>query len=106
MLTVPYADTYTQHSRNAVPFKWLAIESLQTQTFSSASDVWAFGVTMWEVMTLGESPYPGVENREVLILLIGGNRLAQPANCPDSVYRLMRTCWETDPEDRPVSVHI
>ncbi|XP_047740771.1 tyrosine-protein kinase Drl isoform X2 [Hyalella azteca] len=70
---------------NNRPVKWLAIEALQRHAFSPQSDVWAWGVTVWEVMTLGQQPYAEVDAGEMEEALLGGVRLAQPINCPDQL---------------------
>nr|XP_058913996.1 tyrosine-protein kinase receptor TYRO3 isoform X3 [Kogia breviceps] len=62
---------------------------------------WAFGVTMWEIMTRGQTPYAGIENAEIYNYLIGGNRLKQPPECMEDVYELMYQCWSADPKQRP-----
>lgn len=69
--------------------------------FSTKSDVWAFGVLLWEIATYGMSPYPGVELNSVYGLLEKGFRMDAPEGCPPSVYRLMLQCWNWSPSDRP-----
>lgn len=83
------------------PVKWLAIESLLKKEFSTASDVWAFGVTLWELMTLGQMPYVEIDPFEMGANLRDGYRLTQPINCPDKLYAMMAYCWTAAPEDRP-----
>lgn len=70
-------------------------------SFSTKSDVWAFGVLLWELATYGMSPYPGVELNNVYGLLEKGFRMDAPEGCPPSVYRLMLQCWNWSPSDRP-----
>ncbi|XP_028677298.1 tyrosine-protein kinase receptor TYRO3 isoform X1 [Erpetoichthys calabaricus] len=94
-------DYYRQGSASKLPVKWIALESLADNIYTTQSDVWAFGVTVWEIMTLGQTPYPGVENSEVYEYLIKGNRLKQPPDCPDEIYRTMCRCWNTNPKERP-----
>ncbi|XP_076339966.1 tyrosine-protein kinase RYK-like isoform X2 [Tachypleus tridentatus] len=83
------------------PVRWLALESLLKREFSTASDVWSFGVTLWELMTLGEQPYVEIDPFEMAASLRDGYRLSQPINCPDKLYRLMAFCWTAMPEERP-----
>ncbi|XP_014669815.1 PREDICTED: tyrosine-protein kinase RYK-like [Priapulus caudatus] len=83
------------------PVKWLAIESLIDKRFSPASDVWAFGVLLWELMTLGQQPYPDVDPFEMAQYLREGYRLSQPINCPDELFAVMACCWALCPDDRP-----
>lgn len=94
-------DYYRQGRIAKMPVKWIAIESLADRVYTSKSDVWSFGVTMWEIATRGQTPYPGVENSEIYDYLRQGNRLKQPADCLDGLYALMSRCWELNPRDRP-----
>ncbi|XP_057697547.1 tyrosine-protein kinase RYK isoform X1 [Corythoichthys intestinalis] len=83
------------------PVRWMALESLLDNDFSSASDVWAFGVTLWELMTLGQTPYVDIDPFEMSAYLKDGYRIAQPINCPDELFAVMACCWALDPEERP-----
>ncbi|XP_052579538.1 tyrosine-protein kinase receptor TYRO3 isoform X1 [Peromyscus californicus insignis] len=94
-------DYYRQGCASKLPVKWLALESLADNLYTVHSDVWAFGVTMWEIMTRGQTPYAGIENAEIYNYLIGGNRLKQPPECMEEVYDLMYQCWSADPKQRP-----
>ncbi|XP_027724245.1 tyrosine-protein kinase ABL2 isoform X3 [Vombatus ursinus] len=94
-------DTYTAHAGAKFPIKWTAPESLAYNTFSIKSDVWAFGVLLWEIATYGMSPYPGIDLSQVYDLLEKGYRMEQPEGCPPKVYELMRACWKWSPSDRP-----
>ncbi|XP_015862035.1 tyrosine-protein kinase receptor UFO isoform X4 [Peromyscus maniculatus bairdii] len=94
-------DYYRQGRIAKMPVKWIAIESLADRVYTSKSDVWSFGVTMWEIATRGQTPYPGVENSEIYDYLRQGNRLKQPVDCLDGLYALMSRCWELNPRDRP-----
>ncbi|XP_034517024.1 tyrosine-protein kinase receptor TYRO3 isoform X5 [Ailuropoda melanoleuca] len=94
-------DYYRQGCASKLPVKWLALESLADNLYTVHSDVWAFGVTMWEIMTRGQTPYAGIENAEIYNYLIGGNRLKQPPECIEDIYELMYQCWSADPKQRP-----
>eukprot|EP00117_Sycon_ciliatum_P044600 scpid29783/ scgid2383/ Tyrosine-protein kinase Mer; Proto-oncogene c-Mer; Receptor tyrosine kinase MerTK len=85
-----------------LPVKWMALESLQYYKFTTQSDVWSYGIVLWELMSLGQVPYAGVANHEILEHLSEGNRLVQPKSCPDRVYSLMLNCWAGDALDRPL----
>ncbi|XP_032894215.1 hepatocyte growth factor receptor isoform X2 [Amblyraja radiata] len=84
-----------------LPVKWMALESLQTQKFTTKSDVWSFGVLLWELMTRGAPPYPDVDSFDVTVYLLQGRRLLQPEYCPDSLYAVMLQCWHPKHEIRP-----
>ncbi|KAM9067291.1 tyrosine-protein kinase Mer isoform 2-T2 [Sarcophilus harrisii] len=97
-----YSGDYYRQGRIAkMPVKWIAIESLADRVYTSKSDVWAFGVTMWEITTRGMTPYPGVQNHEIYDYLIHGHRLKQPDDCLDELYEIMCSCWRVNPLDRP-----
>uniref|UniRef100_A0A2I3GT16 receptor protein-tyrosine kinase n=1 Tax=Nomascus leucogenys TaxID=61853 RepID=A0A2I3GT16_NOMLE len=95
-------DYYCQGCASKLPVKWLALESLADNLYTVHSDVWAFGVTMWEIMTRGQMPYAGIKNAEIYNYLIGGNRLKQlPEPSDDLLYDRMYQCWSADPKQRP-----
>ncbi|XP_048874662.1 tyrosine-protein kinase ABL1 isoform X2 [Brienomyrus brachyistius] len=94
-------DTYTAHAGAKFPIKWTAPESLAYNKFSIKSDVWAFGVLLWEIATYGMSPYPGIDLSQVYELLEKDYRMDRPEGCPEKVYQLMRACWKWDPAERP-----
>ncbi|XP_037356436.1 ephrin type-A receptor 10 [Talpa occidentalis] len=83
------------------PALWAAPETLQFGHFSSASDVWSFGVVMWEVMAFGERPYWDMSGQDVIKAVEDGFRLPPPRNCPSLLHRLMLDCWQKDPGERP-----
>ncbi len=83
-----------------LPYKWMAPESLEKRDFTVQSDVWSFGVVLYEVMTHGGIPYLGIKNEDILEHLIVGNRLPQGA-IPSSIYSIAKECWQVAPDDRP-----
>uniref|UniRef100_A0A8D3D3T6 receptor protein-tyrosine kinase n=1 Tax=Scophthalmus maximus TaxID=52904 RepID=A0A8D3D3T6_SCOMX len=97
-----YSGDYYRQGRIAkMPVKWIAVESLADRVFTVKSDVWAFGITMWEIATRGMTPYPGIPNHEIYDYLVEGHRLKQPAECLDELFEIMYSCWRADPLDRP-----
>lgn len=102
-----YSGDYYRQGRIAkMPVKWIAVESLADRVFTVKSDVWAFGVTMWEIATRGMTPYPGIQNHEIYDHLLEGHRLKQPPDCLDELYEIMYICWRADPQDRPAFTQI
>lgn len=81
--------------------KWYAPESISCGVFSHASDVWSYGVTLWEMYSYGQQPYGDMSGAEVTELVAQGSRLSQPSRCPDDVYALMIRCWVTEADQRP-----
>uniref|UniRef100_A0A671YNM5 Receptor protein-tyrosine kinase n=1 Tax=Sparus aurata TaxID=8175 RepID=A0A671YNM5_SPAAU len=84
-----------------VPIKWMALESILHRRFTHQSDVWSYGVTVWELMTFGAKPYDMIPARDIPEVLEGGERLPQPPICTIDVYMIMVKCWMIDPESRP-----
>lgn len=98
-----YKDSYYKKlNDSAMPLKWMAPECLIEQKFSTMSDIWSFGVIMWEVMSYcQEKPYPNVEPCFMKEHLMSGYRLPRPAYCSDDIFKLMNVCWQLEPRDRP-----
>ncbi|XP_028285497.1 ephrin type-A receptor 3 isoform X2 [Parambassis ranga] len=92
---------YRQRVVIRVPIKWMSIESLSESIYTTKSDVWSFGVTMWEIVSRGRTPYPGIHNHELLDLLQSGHRLKLPEDCDQKLYEVMRSCWDREPAQRP-----
>lgn len=95
------ADYYRKGGKAMLPVKWMPPEAFLDGMFTSKTDVWSFGVLLWEVMSMGYMPYPGRGNQEVMQLVTSGGRLEPPANCPGPVYHVMTQCWHATPEQRP-----
>uniref|UniRef100_A0A8C7WN36 Tyrosine-protein kinase n=1 Tax=Oryzias sinensis TaxID=183150 RepID=A0A8C7WN36_9TELE len=94
-------DQYTSSLCSKFPVKWSAPEVIKYSKFSSKSDVWSFGVLMWEVYNEGRLPYENRSNSEVVESLNAGLRLLKPRLASDAVYMLMDWCWKEKPDDRP-----
>ncbi|XP_037873973.1 focal adhesion kinase 1 isoform X3 [Bombyx mori] len=95
--------SYYKASRGKLPIKWMAPESINFRRFTSASDVWMFGVCMWEILMLGVKPFSGVKNNDVIGKLENGERLALPPRCPPRLYSVMSRCWAYEPSHRPAA---
>ncbi|XP_043409382.1 tyrosine-protein kinase Srms [Prionailurus viverrinus] len=94
-------DIYSPSSGSKIPVKWTAPEAANYRVYSQKSDVWSFGVLLYEVFTYGQCPYEGLSNHETLQQVTWGYRLPRPASCPAEVYALMLECWRSSPEERP-----
>ncbi|CAG9530327.1 unnamed protein product [Cercopithifilaria johnstoni] len=92
---------YVMSTQKKVPFAWCPPESLRYRQFSHASDVWSFGVTLWELFSYGEEPWIGLRGAEVLTKLEAGERLAKPRRCSDELYDFISTCWSLETNLRP-----
>ncbi|KAK6622943.1 hypothetical protein RUM43_008795 [Polyplax serrata] len=95
------AEYYRKGGKAMLPIKWMPPEAFQDGIFTAKTDIWSFGVLLWEVMSLGYMPYTGCGNREVMQLVISGGRLEPPMNCPSPVYAIMTKCWHPKPDERP-----
>ncbi|KAL9980680.1 hypothetical protein ACROYT_G009297 [Oculina patagonica] len=91
--------TTGQHCK--LPVKWMSPEAINDGVFTAKSDVWSYGVVLWEIATLGGVPYPGVKNRELKRLLKRGYRMEKPDTCSEEFYQMMTRCWADIPETRP-----
>ncbi|XP_056292788.1 ephrin type-A receptor 8 [Pseudoliparis swirei] len=88
-------------SGGKIPIRWTAPEAITYRKFSSSSDVWSYGVVMWEVMSYGERPYWNLTNRDVIKSVEEGYRLPAPLGCPGPMHTLMLDCWQKDRSERP-----
>ncbi|KAH8374916.1 hypothetical protein KR200_008584, partial [Drosophila serrata] len=94
-------DYYRKGTKGLLPVRWMSPESLRDGVYSSASDVFSFGVVLWEMATLASQPYQGLSNEQVLRFVIEGGVMERPENCPDVLHRLMQRCWHHRPGARP-----
>ncbi|XP_055700402.1 tyrosine kinase receptor Cad96Ca [Phlebotomus papatasi] len=92
---------YERKSEGKLPIRWMAIESLYDNIFSVKSDIWSFGILMWEIVTLGSTPYPGIAAAEVMRQVRDGYRLEKPEHCRRELYNIMYYCWAKDSNERP-----
>lgn len=94
-------DYYKGSDRDAIPVRWMPLESILYNKYTPESDVWAFGVCLWEIFSYALQPYYGMTHEEVIKFLKEGNVLSSPESCPAPVYELMKQCWGQKPVDRP-----
>uniref|UniRef100_A0A8D0GC51 receptor protein-tyrosine kinase n=1 Tax=Sphenodon punctatus TaxID=8508 RepID=A0A8D0GC51_SPHPU len=101
------ADYYKANENDAIPIRWMPPESIFYNRYTTESDVWAYGVVLWEIFSFGMQPYYGMAHEEVIYYVRDGNVLSCPDNCPLELYNLMRLCWSKMPSDRPsfASIH-
>lgn len=94
-------DYYKKKSDGRLPVKWMAPEALFDRVYTTQSDVWSYGILLWEIMTLGGTPYPSVPIEKLFQLLRDGHRMEKPQGCSLEVYVIMRECWNQSPYQRP-----
>ncbi|XP_041790691.1 tyrosine-protein kinase receptor Tie-1 isoform X2 [Chelmon rostratus] len=94
-------EVYVKKTMGRLPVRWMAIESLNYSVYTTKSDVWSFGVLLWEIVSLGGTPYCGMTCAELYEKLPQGYRMEKPKNCDDEVYELMKQCWRDRPYERP-----
>ncbi|RVE46142.1 hypothetical protein evm_009216 [Chilo suppressalis] len=95
------SDYYRVQSKSLLPVRWMPPESILYGKFTTESDIWSYGVVLWEIYSYGLQPYYGYSNQEVIAMVRGGELLAMPAACPALMYALMRDCWKHTPQRRP-----
>lgn len=95
------SHVYERKSEGRLPIRWMAPESLYDNIFTTKTDVWSFGILMWEIVTLGSTPYPGLAAAEVMRRVRDGYRLEKPEHCKREMYNIMYYCWDPDPNERP-----
>eukprot|EP01114_Cavostelium_apophysatum_P020724 TRINITY_DN7027_c0_g1_i1.p1 TRINITY_DN7027_c0_g1~~TRINITY_DN7027_c0_g1_i1.p1 ORF type:complete len:880 (+),score=201.48 TRINITY_DN7027_c0_g1_i1:204-2843(+) len=94
-------NTNTTSDESLFAVKWSAPEVIKSSMYSSQSDIWSFGVVLWEIFSFGAMPYSGKSNTETADFVLKGNRLSAPSICPDTIYTLMLECWKENPAERP-----
>ncbi|KAK7945409.1 hypothetical protein WMY93_001137 [Mugilogobius chulae] len=94
-------DEYSPREGAKFPIKWTAPEAIHYGSFTIKSDMWSFGVLLYEIITYGKMPYPGMSKVEVMTGIQRGYRMPQPENCPSELYDIMQSCWKEKPQDRP-----
>ncbi|CAH8633344.1 unnamed protein product [Schistosoma mattheei] len=93
-------------SNECLPIKWLPLESILEGKFHTDTDVWSFGVLLWEVFSFAVEPFTNLSHSEIIKLLEHGDRLTRPSQCPESIYQLMLKCWSADRTERPKFIYI
>ncbi|XP_078480098.1 insulin-like growth factor 1 receptor isoform X1 [Lampetra fluviatilis] len=99
-------DYYRKGGKGLLPVRWMSPESLKDGVFTTHSDVWSFGVVLWEIATQAEQPYQGLSNEQVLKFVMDGGLLVLPPACPDRLQELIRKCWQYNPRMRPTFLEI
>ncbi|KAF4803496.1 Tyrosine-protein kinase Fer [Turdus rufiventris] len=92
---------YSSSGLKQIPIKWTAPEALNYGRYTSESDVWSFGILLWETFSLGVCPYPGMTNQQAREQVEKGYRMSAPQKCPEEIYKIMQRCWDYKPENRP-----
>ena len=98
-----YQNDYYRRDTTSVrlPVRWMAPECLKDNLYTTASDVWSFGIVVWEIVTFSAYPYQGLSNDEVIKKVVGGYTMGRPSNCPNKLFQIMHKCWKLHSNDRP-----
>merc|ERR1719369_1982520 len=94
-------EAYWKKGDGKLPMKWMAPESLTDNIYTTKSDVWGYGVLLWELVTMGSSPYPGISHHHLARILQAGYRMTRPKGCSTIMYKMMLDCWQSCPDSRP-----
>ncbi|XP_070547504.1 fibroblast growth factor receptor-like [Ptychodera flava] len=94
-------ETYERMNKGTLPIRWMALESIDECLYTSATDVWSYGILLWEIFSFGINPYRGMNLKDVVSNVQQGYRLPMPNKCPEDVYSIMQKCWQEDPSCRP-----
>ncbi|KAH8324484.1 hypothetical protein KR074_008389 [Drosophila pseudoananassae] len=94
-------QNYYKKENGKIPIKWLALESLRDHVFSTKSDVWSFGIVLWEMFSLAMVPYPGIDQNQIFQKLSDGYRMEKPPYANQELYDIMLECWQKIPQSRP-----
>lgn len=94
-------NVYLKQGDGRLPIRWMAPESITHQIYTTQSDVWSFGILLWEIVTLGQHPYPEISNANLLRFILSGHRMQKPPHCGVELYEIMLRCWEKNPKQRP-----
>ncbi|XP_071965948.1 uncharacterized protein [Antedon mediterranea] len=94
-------DLYRFGGETSLPLRWMSPEAIAYHITTKKCDVWTFGIVLYEIVTLGDIPYDGIDEENLPELLSNGHRLAKPQCCSNALFSLMESCWQTDPKDRP-----
>ncbi|XP_038062791.1 tyrosine-protein kinase receptor Tie-1-like [Patiria miniata] len=92
---------YQRESQGPLPMRWMALESILDDVYTTESDVWSFGILLWEIVTLGARPYPLMKTKTMMSQLQQGYRMPKPQHCKKQLYDMMCSCWQESPKDRP-----
>uniref|UniRef100_A0A8C6X2D5 Tyrosine-protein kinase n=1 Tax=Naja naja TaxID=35670 RepID=A0A8C6X2D5_NAJNA len=92
---------YSSSGLKQIPIKWTAPEALNYGRYTSESDIWSYGIFLWETFSLGVCPYPGMTNQQAREQVEKGYRMSAPQKCPEDIYKIMQRCWDYNPEMRP-----
>lgn len=96
-----YQEVYIASNTSLCPLRWMAPESIEHKQFSTASDVWSYGILLWEMFNPTELPYSHLDDVQFAIKVVNGHTLRIPTQCPPTVARIMKLCWQLTPSKRP-----
>jgi len=94
-------NIYERKTKGRLPVKWTAYEALLYGQYTTKSDVWSYGVVLYEIFTIGASPFPRMDGNKVINFLQEGHRMQKPEHVDNKLYQIMMNCWQSEPEIRP-----
>ncbi|XP_006817478.1 tyrosine kinase receptor Cad96Ca-like [Saccoglossus kowalevskii] len=92
---------FFEKTKGNFPYQWMSVETLLNRRFTPKSDVWSFGIVIWEIITQGSMPYHDLTEENVKVMVTNGKVLSKPTHCRAATYQLMKSCWNRHPRDRP-----
>ena len=96
-----YPKAYYRVSNTDLPIRWMSPEAITSASFTTMSDIWSFGVAVWELFTYGSLPFETKKDEEVIDFVLHEGRLMKPTKCSNSIYEIILSCWNEDPQSRP-----
>lgn len=97
-----YPEAYYRVNSTDLPIRWMSPEAITSASFTTMSDIWSFGVAVWEIFTYGSLPFEGKKDEEVIDFVINEGRLKKPTKCSNFIFEIILSCWNTNPHSRPI----
>ena len=96
-----YPEAYYRVNNTDLPIRWMSPEAITSASFTTMSDIWSYGVTIWELFSYGTLPFDSKNDDQVIDFVLSEGKLTKPIKCPNNVFEIVLTCWDNDPKSRP-----